>query len=146
MKVRASVVAIGAAALLGGTGAIAVPALASTQVITHTLRFTSLSERSVNFSQSTGGQQNRDVNALGKVIGFDELYMAFNLKTGAGRGNVAVVTKGGILYGVLTLTQTSITGKVTGGTGKFAGARGTIAAHNLNSQGTKTAVTIRYTN
>jgi hypothetical protein len=84
------------------------------------------------------------VNAKGKVIGFDELYIAFNLKTGTGKGNVAVVTKGGVLYGTLRLTQTSISGRVTGGTGKFAGARGTISARNLNAKGTRTAVTIRY--
>lgn len=55
-----------------------------------------------------------------------------------------MVTKGGILYGTLKLTQTAIAGRVTGGTGKFAGARGTISARNLNSKGTRTAVTIRY--
>ena len=144
MKVRSSVIALGAAALLGGTGAIAVPALASSQVASHTLKFTSVIEKSIKLGQSAGGQEDRDFNASGKVIGFDELYMSFDLSTGVGTGNVAVVTKGGILYGKLKVTQTSISGKVTGGTGKFAGARGTISAHNLNPKGTRTAVTIRY--
>jgi hypothetical protein len=144
MKVRTSVAALGAAALLSGTCAIAVPAIASTRTTTHTLAFTSVTERSITLAKTTGAQQDNDVNAHGKIIGFDELYIAFNLKTGAGAGNVAVVTKGGMLFGTLKLTQSSITGRVTGGTGKFKGARGTISAHNLNAKGTRTAVTIRY--
>src|SRR5579871_319849 len=39
MKVRSSVIALGAAAVLGGAGAIAVPALASAHPVTHTLKF-----------------------------------------------------------------------------------------------------------
>lgn len=35
-------------------------------------------------------------------------------------------------------------GKVTGGTGAFKGATGTVKAKNLNSAGTRTAVTITY--
>jgi hypothetical protein len=144
MKVRSSVIALGAAAVLGGAGAIAVPALASAHPVTHTLKFTSVTERSVTFTKTAGGQQDRDLNDKGKVIGFDELYSSFNLKTGVGKGNVAVVLKGGILYGTLTFTQSSVGGKVTGGTGAFAGAKGTISARNLNAKGTRTAVTIRY--
>ncbi len=78
------------------------------------------------------------------AIGFDELYLAFNLRTGVGKGNVIIVAKGGTVSGTLTLTQSSISGNVTGGTGAFAGARGTISARNLNAKGTRTAVTIRY--
>jgi hypothetical protein len=144
MKVRTSIAAIGAAALLGGGGAMVVPAIASATAASHTLKFTSVTERSVNFSKTTAAQQDRDLNSKGKIIGFDELYFAFNLKTGVAKSKVTVVTKGGMLYGSLTLTQTSISGKVTGGTGKFKGAAGTITARNLNSAGTRTAVTIRY--
>ena len=35
-------------------------------------------------------------------------------------------------------------GKVTGGTGAFAGAKGTIKAKALNASGTRTAVTVTY--
>jgi hypothetical protein len=144
MKVRTPIAAIGAAALLGGGGAMVVPAIASATAASHTLKFTSVTERSVNFSKTTSAQQDRDLNSKGKIIGFDELYFAFNLKTGVVKGKVTVVTKGGMLYGSLTATQSSISGKVTGGTGKFKGAAGTITARNLNPAGTRTAVTIRY--
>ncbi len=144
MKVRASIVAISAAALLGGTGAMVVPAIASAQPASHTLRFTSVTERSLNFSKTTSAQQDKDVNKKGKIVGFDELYIAFDLNTGTGTGKVTVLTNGGMLYGSLKLTQAAISGRVTGGTGKFKGARGTIVAHNLNSAGTRTSVTITY--
>jgi hypothetical protein len=35
-------------------------------------------------------------------------------------------------------------GKVTGGTGRFRGATGTIRARNLNKAGTRTAVRVTY--
>jgi hypothetical protein len=79
-------------------------------------------------------QQDRDLTKSGKVIGFDELYIDFNPDFTLGKGNVTVVTNGGMLYGTLRLTQTSMTGKVTGGTGKFKGARGTISAKNPQLQ------------
>lgn len=144
MKVRACLAAIGAAAVLGGAGAVVVPSIASAHSVTHTLKFTSVAGRSVNFSKTASAQQDRDLNKSGKVIGFDELYIAFNPDFTLGKGNVTVVTNGGMLYGTLRLTQTSITGEVTGGTGKFKGARGTISAKNLNSNNTRTAVTIKY--
>jgi hypothetical protein len=144
MKIRASLAAISAAALLGGGAAIAVPSIASAHPVSHTLKFTSVTERSVDFSKTRSAQQDRDLNNKGQVIGFDELYFSFNLKTGVAKGNVALVTNGGILYGVLTATQSSIKGKVTGGTGKFKGAKGTIVAKNLNTTGTRTEVTVTY--
>ena len=51
------------------------------------------------------------------------------------------------VYGKLTVnfkTGAITNGKVTGGTGAFARATGTIKAKNLNAAGTRTAVTITY--
>jgi hypothetical protein len=56
-----------------------------------------------------------------------------------------VSSPGGFLYGTFTIslkTGAISNGKVTGGTGAFAGATGTIKAKDLSS--TKTAVTITY--
>ena len=61
--------------------------------------------------------------------------------------NATVDTTGGFLYGTVTLnfkTGAVTDGKVTGGTGAFKGATGTIKAKNLNQAGTRTAVTITY--
>ncbi len=51
------------------------------------------------------------------------------------------------MYGKFNITFSTgaiTNGKVTGGTGKFKGATGRIKAKNLDSAGTRTAVTITY--
>jgi hypothetical protein len=58
-----------------------------------------------------------------------------------------VSSPGGFLYGTFTIslkTGAISNGKVTGGTGAFAGATGTIKAKSLNATQTKHAVTITY--
>ena len=74
MKVRRSIVAAGAAAVLGTTGALALPAMASANSATHTLKFISVQKASVGFTRSTGANQDTDVNAAGKTVGFDMIY------------------------------------------------------------------------
>jgi hypothetical protein len=44
----------------------------------------------------------------------------------------------------LALTSDPAYGKVTGRTGAFAGATGTITGKSLNRAGTRTAITITY--
>ena len=49
------------------------------------------------------------------------------------------------MYGVANASSSPVIhGTVTGGTGAFRGAAGTILAKNLNNAGTKTSVTITY--
>ena len=122
------------------------PGLASASSTTHTLKFISVTKNSVNFTKKSGGQQDTDVNVKGKTIGFDMLYFVATSRT-TGAVNVTVDTSGGLLYGTLKInfsTGAVTNGKVTGGTGKFKGASGTITAKNLNKQGTRTAVTVKY--
>lgn len=145
MKVRTSIAAAGTAALIGA-GVLALPAAASAHSTSHTLNFISVTKSSINFTQTTGAQQDTDENSAGKVIGYDMLYFAVNSKSTAAV-NVTVDTNGGFLYGTLTLnlnTMAVTNGKVTGGTGNFKRATGTIKAKNLNKAGTRTAVTITY--
>ena len=145
MKLRASLAALGAAIVLGTTGTLALPAVAaSAHSSTHTLTFISLTRKSATLTKTSGAQQDTDVNAAGKTVGFDLLYFRAT-SAGAGVVNIAVDTTGGFLYGTLTLnlkTSALTNGEVTGGTGTFAGATGTIKAKDLSS--TKTAVTITY--
>ena len=146
MKIRTSIVAAGAAVVLGTTGALVLPAVASAHSTTHTLKFISVTKQSIMFTKATGGQQDTDVNAAGKTVGFDMLYFK-SVSATTGNVNVTVDTTGGFLYGTLTVnfkTGAISNGKVTGGTGSFAGATGTIKAKNLNPAGTRTAVTITY--
>jgi hypothetical protein len=145
MKIRMSIAAAGAAALLG-TGALVLPAAASANSATHTLKFISVQKKSIMFTRATGASQNTDLNAAGKTVGFNMLYFAATSATAAAI-NLTVDTSGGFLYGTGTVslkTGAFSNGKVTGGTGSFKGATGTIKAKNLNKAGTRTAVTVTY--
>jgi hypothetical protein len=145
VKIRTSFAAAGAVALLGA-GALVLPAVASASSATHTLKFISVTKNSVMFNKTSGAQQDTDVNAAGKTIGFDMLYFAATSAT-SGAVNITGAVSGGFLYGTGTVnfkTGAFSNGKVTGGTGAFAGATGTIKAKPLNKSGTRTAVTITY--
>ena len=144
LNIRMSIAAAGAVALLGA-GAVVLPAVASASSATHTLKFISVQKSTVMFTKTTGANQDTDI-AAGNTIGFDMIYFA---ATSATTGNVNITgdISGGFLYGTGTInfkTGAFSNGKVTGGTGAFAGATGTIKAKNLNAAGTRTAVTITY--
>ena len=143
MKRFTTIAAAGAAAAVGA-GAFALPALASGTSATHTLHFTAVSLKDANFSKNQFGQAEKDVRN-GKIIGFDVVYGRFHPATNSARGRVAVSTRGGLLYGKLKFSNGPITtGTVTGGTGRFAGATGTIYGKSLNKSGTRTAVTVHW--
>jgi hypothetical protein len=145
MKARTSIAAIGTAIALGGTGAFLLPAAASPRVVTHTVKVISIRKDSANFSKTSSGQADLDVNHAGKTVGYDMLHFTFNPTTGHASGGVTLDTAGGFLYGVLRITNNPVIhGRVTGGTGAFRGATGTITAKALNKAGTRTAVTITY--
>ena len=143
MKIRTSIIAAGAAVALGTTGALVLPAVASAHSASTTLKFTAVTVKSTKFTSTTRGLQETDVNSTGKTIGFDDVHITITGPSSA-TANVALDTTGGFLYGVVTTTNMGKTfaGKVTGGTGAFKGATGTIAGKAISS--TKTAVTIVY--
>ncbi len=145
MKMRAPIAAASAAAILGA-GAFVLPAVASSTATSHTLKFISVSKKSIMLTKASGAQQNTDVSKAGKTVGFDMLYFKATSASSAAL-NITVDTTGGFLYGTAKIsfkTGAVTGGKVTGGTGSFKGATGTIKAKNLNQAGTRTAVTITY--
>lgn len=143
MKIRKSIAAAGAAAILSGTGAFLAPAVASAHSASTTLKFTAETVKAHPFTKTTAGLQQTDVNSTGKTIGFDDVYYAIT-GPGSATANVAFDTTGGFLYGVVTTTNKGMTfsGTVIGGTGAFKGATGTITIKAITS--TKAAVTIAY--
>jgi hypothetical protein len=148
MKVR-TYLAVAAAAGLVGSGAFLLPAAATTQQPAcacgiQTLRFISVTKNSTAFSKTTAAQQDTDVNAKGQVIGFDQLWLTFDPKTGRGSGNFTFDYRGGFIYGTLRLSNSGATGTLTGGTGEYWHITGSLTATTLNKAGTRTAVTIRY--
>jgi len=143
LKIRTSIAAVGAAALVG-TGAFMLPALASPASTTHTLKFISVTKKMALLTKTAGAAQDTDVNSKGKVVGFDELYIK-DVAATTSPANVTVDTKGGMLYGTFTInlhTGAATHAKVTGGTGAFKGATGTFKAVPITS--TRTRVTITY--
>jgi hypothetical protein len=142
MKIRASIAAAGAAVTLGTTGVLVLPAVASAHNASHTLKFTAVQVKGTKFTSTTFGAQETDVNSTGKTIGFDDVYFKITGPTSA-TANLAFDTTGGFLYVVATTTNgKTFTGTVTGGTGAFKGATGTVTATAISS--TKHAVTIVY--
>ena len=147
MQHRNTIAAIPTAAALAGACAVVVPAASASTCApkTHTLTFISVQEAVHDYSRTISSQQDRDVNQAGKVVGYDLLYLVFNPKTKTARLNFTAVLSGGFVYGVASASSNPVIhGTVTGGTGAFKGAAGTIVAKNLNPSGSKTAVTITY--
>ena len=131
------------AAAVGTTGAFLLPA-ASARAVTHTLTFTSVQQATATFSPTVNAAEDKDVKA-GKVIGYDVLRFSVNPTTNATSIGVAIDLSGGFLYGVMSESGGPVThGTVTGGTGTFKGAAGTITAKALDQTGTRIAVTITY--
>ena len=145
MKIRTTVAAAAAATTIVGAGAFVLPAIASASTTTHTLRFTAETRSSTAFSNSAEAEQDTDVNSAGKVVGFDMLYLAVVSSTSVAV-NITVDVNGGMLYGTAKLNSQDkvVDGKVTGGTGSFKGAAGTLTVKSLNKAGTRHAVTITY--
>jgi hypothetical protein len=143
MKVRRSTLAVGAALILGTTGALLVPAVASAGSATHTLKFVSVEKNSIEFTKTAGGQQDTDLNSKGKTVGFDVLYFR-RASASSADTNITVDTSGGFLYGTATISFKTgkASGKVTGGTGAFKGATGTIKATAISN--VREAFTITY--
>jgi hypothetical protein len=130
-------------AVTGITAASAAPHSGPAHNASHTLKFTTVVVKRVAFTRTNFGLQETDVNSAGKTIGFDNVNIRSTSRTSA-RADVAVDVKGGFLYGTVTTTNggKTFSGKVTGGTGTFKGATGTITGKSIASN--KTAVTIIY--
>lgn len=144
-RTRLSIAALATTAAAGTAGALLLPSAASARPVTHTLAFTSVQQDQTTFSPTVSGAEDKDVNSAGRVIGYDILRFVSDPKHDAASVDVAVNLNGGILYGVMHEgSGQTIHGTVTGGTGTFHGASGTITARPLDQDGARTAVTITY--
>jgi hypothetical protein len=136
MNTRTSVAAMGAAAALATGGfLLALPASASSA--THTLKFTADTKSQHNLGKSGGVSFDHDLSAGGKVIGYD--VVTFVSQSG---GDVAVGLNGGMIYAHLEFSSSgAVTGKVTGGVGKYAHAAGSVKGVAISKNKTKVTVT-----
>jgi hypothetical protein len=161
MQVRA-IIGAGTVAVLAAAGAVMIPLAASAQPAgsaagapapagaspkVHTYKFVSVTEKQINFSKTSVGFADTDVNAKGKITGFDVVSGTANPKTGNETGYLTIDVPGGLIYATAhgNFASPTMKGAVTGGAGAFTHAKGTIVVKNLNASGSKAAVTISYT-
>lgn len=128
--------ALAAAAAVTATASAAISALAAPAATGHTLHFEAVQVYAHQFSASSFVDLEKDVSG-GMVIGTDELDWSGN------KAAVALALGKGFLYGRFTVNNKGmISGSVTGGTGAYRGASGTITGHGISS--TVAAVTVKY--
>jgi hypothetical protein len=157
LRTRISITALATAAAAGTSAAVlATAAGASTSAtalvpgvsahpVSQTLTFTSVEEGQTSFSKTLSVAQDKDVNTAGKIIGYDVIRFVYNPRANTGTISAVVNLQGGFLYGQLHQTDSPVShGTVTGGTGAFKGATGTITARALDQQDDRTAITITY--
>jgi hypothetical protein len=147
MKIRRSITAAAAAAVLGGTAALVLPAVASAHSATTTLKFTATEHKTISWLPINSFIfHETDTNSRGRTIGFDDIYFT-NQTCCSVTADVTFALRGGLLYGTFdasgdpTLSITN--GKVTGGTGAFNGVTGTITGAPTDTL-TKIQFTITY--
>jgi hypothetical protein len=144
MKIRRSVIAAAAAVVLGGTGAVALPAMAGAHTATTTLKFTAVETKVISWdSINSFAYKETDRNSTGVIIGFDDVYFT-DENCCIATADVAFALRGGLLYGEFVASGGTISnGMVTGGTGDFTGVTGTITG-TTNQNLTKMHFTIVY--
>ena len=137
MKIAPFVAAVVAGGLLTG----AAQAAGGSQVI----RLTAVQVSEQHPNDQTIIIKNNDL-INGKKVGHDTLTCKVVAQSKASC-SLAVVFAAGKLNGkfVQSFSASSGKGTITGGTGKYAGAKGTFTFRNLNSEGTRTGVVMTLT-
>jgi hypothetical protein len=139
---RTVLLCFGGAAAGAATAGILVAGPAAAASKSHTVHLTARELQHV----TTGGTSFVQANAVfsaGKKIGYEDLSCAF--PRSPGRCTFSVSLKGGSLLGHLTspitaTTKASFKGSVTGGLGKYQGARGTVIG-TINGKREKFTIT-----
>jgi hypothetical protein len=148
-KLTRTAMAVTAAALAtAGVVTAAQPGSASTApAVTHTLKLAAHQTASHNVGKTAFLGADTDRNpTTHAIVGYDSITGHFNFATKTVKIDAAVALKGGIITVHLTGKGSGVTldGTITGGTGKYAGATGTI--HTQQKNGSKvTHITITYT-
>lgn len=133
----------GTSALIAVTGVAGSTMLnsADAALTTHHMRFVAYSDRNIRFGQTTFGGTEID-RRDGHRVGFDVISGKFNLTTHSVTIYVSVARRGGLLHAkVHDVSNTRYVGRVTGGSGRFKGASGTVTAQDLKGNGTRVIVT-----
>jgi hypothetical protein len=139
MKVRKSIVAAAAAAVVGTTGALALPAVASAHPSSTTIKF--IATTTASKSSKSAFAETGTTTQGKKLLGWYTLSCQFTSNKAAKCGGAGSSLKGMIYFSFpLSVTSKTFKGKVTGGTGAYRGATGKISGKSISSK--KEAVTI----
>jgi hypothetical protein len=132
-----SLLAVGSLTLIGVGASVASP----TSSKTRTLRFTSVQVASHNIPHNRFINTDTD-RSQGKYVGSDVFEGTLNTKTFGVSTIDSFALKGGFIFAHTRTTGASrASGKVTGGTGKYKGIKGTIVVSGSQDS---PEVTIRY--
>jgi hypothetical protein len=137
----------GSAALIAATafGGFTMVNAADAASSTKHMHFVAHSDRDINFTQRTFGGTEVDRHN-GNRVGFDLISGRFDPATQKVTIFVSVARAGGLLFARLhSVSNTRYAGHVTGGSGRFKGAHGTVTARNLDQQANRTRVNVTYT-
>lgn len=143
MNIRALIAGVGAAAVVGTGGLVLTSTVASAQSKPQTLTFYTATVKSFASSSSRSTLIESVDNSSGKLVGFEVENVSEAI-------NAPVITHDDVVYlasGVIDGTVRNAaagryTGKVTGGSGSYKHAAGTIVT---SPDGAKTKVTITLT-
>jgi hypothetical protein len=135
------------ASLAAGTLAIAGAgtAIATRASSSHTLSFTSKGTGKTAHFGRQYVNSDKEIKG-GHTIGDDVISGIVNPKAQTISGTVAIALQGGVIYARFTgnFATGALTGKVTGGAGKFKGIAGTINGTAVGSSGNDENLVIKY--
>jgi hypothetical protein len=127
---------------LGGASALN---SASASAPVHTWKFVAVQTASHSLGKVTFGGTDKN-RSQGELVGYDTISGRFHVRTRTVDIDFALARKGGLMFGHVTGTQAGVfAGRVTGGTGRYMGATGTVTGHNAPQTDKKTFLTVKWT-
>jgi hypothetical protein len=141
-QVIVATLAASTVALAGAGAAVATTSASSSHTLKLTSKTTSMSQFGPDFVSA-----DKDL-AGGHVVGADVLSgkVTYTKKTHSITGSIAIALKGGELYATVTGNPdtNALTGKLTGGAGKYKGVSGTISGKAVKGSNTEDQLVVKY--
>jgi len=115
---------------------------ADAALTTHHMKFTAHDDRVMSFGENTFDETDIDRRDDVERLGFDVISGKFSAATQSWTFYLSVARRGGLLHAkVHEVSDTQYVGRVTGGSGRFKGARGTVTLQNVQGVGRRVVVT-----
>lgn len=141
-QIIAATLTAGTVAVAGVGAAIAATSASSTHTLKLTSKTTSMSQFGPEFVSA-----DKDLSG-GHVVGADVLSgkVTYTKKVHSITGSIAIALKGGELYATITGNPetNALTGKLTGGAGKYKGVSGTISGKAVKGSSTEDRLIVKY--